>query len=63
MDALVVVDLEPCLDPVGLTVVATASLWKFWRITGAFRRKLGAAAPPSVSDRERLERSWRRSGP
>jgi hypothetical protein len=48
---------------VAWTVVATASLWKFWRITGAYRRKLGAASPPSVSDRERLERSWRRSSP
>ncbi|HCX54027.1 MAG TPA: hypothetical protein DG814_07010 [Synechococcus sp. UBA9887] len=55
--------LSPAWILVAWTVVATASFWKFWRITGAYRRKLGAAAPPSVSDRERLERSWRRSEP
>ncbi|AII45022.1 hypothetical protein KR49_00905 [Synechococcus sp. KORDI-49] len=55
--------MSPAWILVAWTVVATASFWKFWRITGAYRRKLGAAAPPSVSDRERLERSWRRSEP
>ncbi|MAV11240.1 MAG: hypothetical protein CMN96_07325 [Synechococcus sp. MED850] len=42
-------------------VVAFASIWKFWRLTAAYRSKLQQAPMGSEAARQRLERSWSRS--
>ena len=43
-------------------VVAAASAWKFWRLTGAYRTKMRASHNSSSQFRLQLEKSWQRDG-
>ena len=43
-------------------VVATASAWKFWRLTGAYRTKMRSSLGSSSQFRKQLEKSWQRNG-
>ena len=43
-------------------VVAAASAWKFWRLTGAYRTKIQPTQNTPAQFRQKLEKSWQRDG-
>ena len=43
-------------------VVAAASAWKFWRLTGAYRTKIKSTQNTPAQFRQKLEKSWQRDG-
>jgi hypothetical protein len=43
-------------------VVAAASAWKFWRLTGAYRTKIQSTHNTPAQFRQKLEKSWQRDG-
>lgn len=55
--------VNPSWYVVAWLVVAAAAAWKFWRVTGVYRKNVNISASESQSlsvFRERLERSWQR---
>jgi hypothetical protein len=43
-------------------VVAAASAWKFWRLTGSYRTKMRSSQSSSLQFRLKLEKSWQQDG-
>ena len=55
--------VNPSWYVVAWLVVAAAAAWKFWRITGAYRKKIDISTDESQSlsnFKDHLERSWKR---
>ena len=55
--------VNPSWYVVAWLVVAAAAAWKFWRITGVYRKNIDNEAYESQSlsnFKDRLERSWQR---
>ena len=59
----VIVMVNPSWYVIAWLVVAAAAAWKFWRVTGSYRKNTDISDHESQSlssFRERLERSWAR---
>ena len=55
--------VNPSWYVVAWLVVAAAGAWKFWRVTGAYRKNIDISsyeAQSLSSFKDRLERSWQR---